>query len=106
MPTPFQEKVYEAARCIPRGRVVSYAALGDAIGCRSPRAVGQALRANPYAPEVPCHRVVAANRGPGGFFGDRAGAAIARKIDLLRAEGVEFDADGRVAVGAMLAAVP
>ncbi len=106
MATAFQEKVYDVARTIPRGRVVSYGAVAEAIGCRAPRAVGQALRANPYAPEVPCHRVVAADRRVGGFFGDRTGAAIARKIDLLRAEGVGFDPDGRVTVTAMLAAVP
>jgi methylated-DNA-[protein]-cysteine S-methyltransferase len=106
MPTAFQEKVYEVTRMIPRGRVVSYAAVSAAIDCRSPRAVGQALRANPYAPEVPCHRVVATDRKLGGFFGDRTGAAIARKIALLKSEGVDFDADGRVAADAMLPTVP
>ncbi len=85
---------------------MSYAAVAVAVGCRAPRAVGQALRANPYAPEVPCHRVVASDRGLGGFNGDRTGEAIARKIALLKSEGVELDADGRVRPQSMLAAVP
>ncbi len=106
MPTAFQEKVYEVTRTIPAGRVVSYKAVAEAVGCGAARAVGQALRANPYAPDVPCHRVVAADRGLGGFNGDRAGEALDRKIALLKSEGVAFDLDGRVSAAAMLAAVP
>lgn len=106
MPTAFQEKVYEVTRAIPRGKVVSYKTLGEAVGCGAPRAIGGAMRANPYAPEVPCHRVIAADRTLGGFAGDRSGEAIARKIALLRSEGVEFDEDGRVSAGSILAAVP
>ena len=75
---------------VPAGRVTSYAALAAAIGCRSPRAVGQALRCNPFAPAVPCHRVIAADGGLGGFQGCRAGAALRRKRALLAAEGVFF----------------
>jgi methylated-DNA-[protein]-cysteine S-methyltransferase len=50
----------------------------------SPRAVGQALKANPFAPRVPCHRVVAAN-GLGGY-GGRWNST--RKRRLLAREGV------------------
>lgn len=60
------------------------------IGCRSPRAIGQALRANPFAPEVPCHRVIAANLSPGGYTGQTRGPQLARKLQLLAAEGVTF----------------
>ena len=56
--------------------------------------------------EVPCHRVIAADRTLGGFAGDRTGDAIARKIALLRSEGVEFDEDGRVSAKSVLTAVP
>lgn len=92
----FQSRVYEALRKIPRGRVTTYAELARAIGCRSPRAVGQALRRNPLAPVVPCHRVIASDGRPGGFVGRRHGAALRRKLALLAAEGVRFDR-GRIA---------
>jgi methylated-DNA-[protein]-cysteine S-methyltransferase len=95
-PTPFQTKVYEACRRIPRGKVSTYGSLARGIGCGSAQAVGQALRRNPFAPEVPCHRVVASDRAIGGFSGQRGGAEIHRKVALLREEGVGFDAEGRV----------
>ncbi|OQW94406.1 MAG: hypothetical protein BWK77_09365 [Verrucomicrobia bacterium A1] len=60
--TDFQQYIYDATRSIPKGRVTTYALLGQAIGCRSPRAVGQALRRNPFAPKVPCHRVIVDRR--------------------------------------------
>ncbi|TVY62785.1 Methylated-DNA--protein-cysteine methyltransferase [Lachnellula suecica] len=55
--TEYQERVYSLLRQIPRGKVSSYAALSQALAS-SPRAVGGALRRNPFAPEVPCHRYV------------------------------------------------
>lgn len=88
--TAFQRRVYDALRRVPAGRVTTYKRLAEAVGCRSPRAVGQALRRNPFAPEVPCHRVIAADLTPGGFGGRRGGAAARRKQRLLAAEGVRF----------------
>jgi methylated-DNA-[protein]-cysteine S-methyltransferase len=96
-PTAFQERVYDAVRMVPRGTVTTYKILGLAIGCGSSRAVGQALRRNPYAPEVPCHRVVSSDRRIGGFAGESDGAEVERKRTLLEAEGVDFGEDGRVA---------
>ena len=96
-PTAFARRVYAACRRIPAGRVASYAALARAVGCGAPRAVGQALARNPFAPEVPCHRVIAADGTLGGFHGGRRTAELARKSRLLRAEGVAFGADGRLA---------
>lgn len=61
------------------------------VGCGSPRAIGQALRANPFAPEVPCHRVIASDLSPGGFNGQTRGPQRARKLQLLAAEGVHFE---------------
>lgn len=90
MPTPFRQRVYAATRKIPRGRVTTYKLLADHIGCGSCRAVGQALKRNPSAPRVPCHRVIASGGTPGGFQGRRGGAALARKLRLLAAEGVRF----------------
>lgn len=88
--TPFQQRVYEAVSLIPEGRVATYRGVAAFLGCGSPRAVGQALKVNPFAPQVPCHRVIAASLSPGGFQGEREGAAIARKRRLLAREGVWF----------------
>ncbi len=95
-PTTFQERVYDAVRMVPHGRVTTYKRLGEAIGCGSSRAVGQALRRNPYAPDVPCHRVVSSDLRIGGFGGEHAGAEVERKRALLEAEGVVFGEDGRL----------
>ncbi len=92
MPTPFQERVYAALRLIPRGQVTTYKQLAAWLGCRSCRAVGQALKRNPYAPQVPCHRVIASDLTPGGFMGRRTGPALRRKLELLAEEGVRFQA--------------
>ena len=95
--TPFQQRVYEALGCVPAGRVTTYGLVARHLRCRSAQAVGQALRRNPFAPEVPCHRVIAADLRLGGFCGARDGAQIQRKRRLLAAEGVAFDAQGRLA---------
>ena len=90
MPTPFQIKIYGAVKKIPRGRITTYKILADAVGCRSYSAVGQALRKNPYAPDVPCHRVIASSWQIGGFEGQRKGLSIEKKKKMLSAEGVTF----------------
>ena len=85
--TPFQERVYAACKKIPRGKVSTYGAIAKQLKS-SPRAVGQALACNPYAPIVPCHRVVKSDGTIGGFNHKTAGKEIARKVALLRKEGV------------------
>lgn len=64
----------------------------------SARAVGNGMRNNPFAPDVPCHRVLAASGEIGGFNGDwgKEGKYANKKIELLRNEGVMFDPRGRV----------
>jgi len=99
--SPFARKVYTALRRIPAGRVITYTALARRIHCRSPRAIGQALRANPFAPDVPCHRVIASDLTPGGFQGKMNGPVLAKKLRLLRSEGVTFT-DGRLSDPARL----
>lgn len=94
--TPFQLRVYDATRRIPRGRVTTYGLLARALGCGSARAVGQALKVNPWAPRVPCHRVIRADLTLGGFQGRTRGSALRRKEELLRREGVRL-AGGRLA---------
>ena len=80
----FKEKVYAATKKIPRGKVVTYAAIARAIGrSRAARAVGNALNKNPFAPKVPCHRVVLSSGKIGGYA---SGSRV--KTRHLRSEGV------------------
>ncbi len=95
--TPFQQRVYDALQRIPCGRVTTYGLLARHLKCSSAQAVGQALRRNPFAPEVPCHRVIAADLRIGGFCGKRDGGQIREKMKLLAQEGVTFTAEGRLA---------
>lgn len=94
--TSFRRQVYEALCEVPCGKVTTYGLLARRIGCGSARAVGGALRNNPFAPEVPCHRVIASDLSLGGFSGQREGPELVRKVELLRGEGVEFDPGGRL----------
>ncbi|KAK6955901.1 hypothetical protein Daesc_003547 [Daldinia eschscholtzii] len=97
--TPFEKKVWTLLCQIPRGHVSTYALLAARLGS-SPRAVGNALRRNPFAPEVPCHRVVATGGALGGFKGkwpkDGEGITLDEKRKLLRGEGIKIDDKGRV----------
>ena len=77
----FQRKVYLELLNIPEGATISYGELGRRIGCRSARAVGQALHRNPFAPDVPCHRVIKSDGTLGGYaFGTK------KKEELLKKE--------------------
>jgi methylated-DNA-[protein]-cysteine S-methyltransferase len=81
----FHQRVYVAARAIPPGRTATYGEIAfqlDTPGAA--RAVGQALGRNPFAPIVPCHRVLAAGGKLGGFS---AAGGIATKLELLAIEG-------------------
>jgi len=85
----FAEKVYVLCKKIPKGKITTYGAIAKALNS-SPRAVGQALRCNPYAPIVPCHRVIMSDGSIGGFNGKIKGHEIKRKIALLSREGVKI----------------
>jgi methylated-DNA-[protein]-cysteine S-methyltransferase len=64
----FHRRVYALARAIAYGRTLSYGELAEGLGERAlARAVGRALARNPFAPIVPCHRVLAAHGQAGGF---------------------------------------
>ena len=71
---------------VPLGTTITYGELARRIGCRSAQAVGQALKRNPFAPEVPCHRVVAADGSMCGYFGKREGEMIERKRKFIEEE--------------------
>jgi methylated-DNA-[protein]-cysteine S-methyltransferase len=96
-PTAFEARVYEVVRGIPVGMVATYGAVAEARGCGSARAVGRALAKNPFAPEVPCHRVVRSDGALGGFFGKTCGDALEAKRRRLEGEGIGFGRGGKVA---------
>lgn len=95
--TPYRKRLYCALLTVPRGQHTTYAAMSDYLHS-SARAVGNGMRNNPFAPEVPCHRVLAADGSIGGFHGDwgTEGKYANDKIALLKAEGVRFDSRGKV----------
>ncbi|TPX71865.1 hypothetical protein SpCBS45565_g00861 [Spizellomyces sp. 'palustris'] len=96
--TVFQYKVYDLCSQIPKGYYSTYKEISDHLKS-SPRAVGQALRNNPFAPTVPCHRVLASNHFIGGFFGQWGkGSNINKKQILLKEEGLDFDESGSLSV--------
>lgn len=73
--TDFRRRVYALLKRVPKGKITTYGRLADALGS-SPRAVGGALRLNPFAPIVPCHRVVKSDFSIGGFHGYTGGMYI------------------------------
>jgi methylated-DNA-[protein]-cysteine S-methyltransferase len=92
----FQQKVYELLQKVPKGKVITYASLAKAANCASCQAIGGALKRNPFAPKVPCHRVIKSDLSLGGFYGETSGPQIVKKKQLLVSEGVSFDQDGKV----------
>ena len=86
--TPFQKKVWAALCNIPKGTTVTYAQLARKIGKpKAVRAVGNAVGKNPFAPTVPCHRVLRSDGALGGYSGK---GGVATKKKLLKAEGVTW----------------
>ena len=84
--TKFQLKVWKYIKTIPKGKVKTYKQVS--IGIKSPksaRAVANACAKNPYAPKIPCHRVIRSDGALGGYSG-RGG--IKQKLKLLRSEKV------------------
>lgn len=95
--TSYRKRLYAALLSVPRGRYTTYAALSQYLKS-SARAVGNGMRNNPFAPEVPCHRVLASDGSVGGFGGSWGvdGMNASKKLDLLKKEGVNFDSSGKV----------
>ena len=79
--TPFQRRVWQSLFTICYGQTKTYGQIAEMVGCRSARAVGQAIGRNPIALIIPCHRVVGANGRLGGYA-----YGIDRKIQLLELE--------------------
>lgn len=88
----FSRKVLEATFSIPAGYVTSYGSLAKATG-GSPRAVGHVMATNPFAPIVPCHRVVASDFTLGGY-----GGGLDVKLDLLAREKKEHKSERQILI--------
>ena len=83
IPTSFERAVYVVVRRIPKGHTRSYQWVAARLGNpRLARAVGNALNRNPYAPQMPCHRVVRSDGTLGGYA-----RGVGRKRALLHREG-------------------
>ena len=86
--TKFQLKVWNYLKTIPKGTVKTYKQVAIAIKSpKSARAVANAWAKNPYAPKIPCHRVIRSDGALGGYSG-RGG--IRQKLRLLRSEKIEI----------------
>jgi methylated-DNA-[protein]-cysteine S-methyltransferase len=118
---PHHWAVYDLIRAIPAGKVSTYKDVCSALGTGSPRSVGGALRNNPFAPRIPCHRVIASSLFVGGFKGEWSQPSEAQvvggknwhrpfrgggmgplqneKMRMLLCEGVRFGRDGQLTVG-------
>lgn len=101
-PTPHQRLVYTALLALPPGTISTYASLSAHLSS-SPRAIGSALRNNPFCPYIPCHRIIASNGYVGGYKGEwqdaPSGVNQTEKMRLLEEEGVVFDERGKVVDG-------
>jgi len=86
----FRERVYEALKLVPEGKVTTYKALAEYLGTRAYQAVGTAMNKNPYAPIVPCHRVINSTGDIGGFA-----KGTTKKIEMLTKEGIQI-VDGKI----------
>lgn len=94
--TPFRRRVYRVLMSVPSGRWTTYSAISKHLNS-GPRAIGNAMKNNPFAPAVPCHRVLATDRSLGGYKGEwvNGGKYSTEKMKLLLDEGVEFDGNGK-----------
>jgi methylated-DNA-[protein]-cysteine S-methyltransferase len=81
----FNQKVWAMTARIPRGKVSTYRDIAQKLKSNGYRAVGNALNKNPYAPAVPCHRVIGSDGNLTGFAG-----GLAKKRKLLENEGIPF----------------
>ena len=86
--TEFQLKVWSYLRKIPRGTVKTYSQVAKDIGKPlAIRAVANAIGKNPYAPKIPCHRVIRSDGSLGGYSGK---GGIKTKRFLLKKEGIKL----------------
>ena len=86
--TKFQLKVWNYLKSIKKGNVKTYKQVAIAIKSpKSARAVANACAKNPYAPKIPCHRVIRSDGGLGGYSGL---GGIRQKLRLLKSEKIKI----------------
>ena len=86
-------RIYEAVKKIPRGRVATYGQVAEMAGDKKmARAVGNALHRNPNPEEIPCYRVV---NSKGELAGEFAFGGAGEQAKLLIADGIEV-VEGKV----------
>ncbi len=83
--TNFNQRVWNICKKIPKGKVSTYGEIARALNSKAYRAVGNALNKNPYAPVVPCHRVIGSNGKLVGFAD-----GLKAKKKLLEKEGIKI----------------
>ena len=84
--TKFQQKVWTYLKKIPRGSIKTYSQVAKGIGKPlAARAVANAVGKNPYAPKIPCHRVIRSDGSLGGYSGK---GGVKTKRFLLKKEGI------------------
>jgi len=81
----FNQKVWVITKKVPKGKITTYKIIAKKMKTKAYRAVGNALNKNPYAPIVPCHRVVNSDGKIGGFV-----TGTKNKIKLLQKEGIKI----------------
>ena len=81
----FNEKVWSVTVKVPKGKVSTYSEIARYMDCKAYRAVGQALSRNPFAPDIPCHRIVSSDGSLTGYSSD---SGLEEKEQLLMGEGV------------------
>lgn len=87
MLTDWEKNILLLVAYIPKGRVTTYKDLAQAADTpQASRAVGNALNKNPWAPEIPCHRVIKSDGRVGGFAQGQN-----KKIKKLKEEGVTIE---------------
>ena len=86
--TAFQLKVWAYLKKIPRGSVKTYSQVAKGVGKPlAVRAVANAIGKNPYAPKIPCHRVIRSDGSLGGYSGK---GGVKTKRFLLKKEGIKL----------------
>ena len=81
----FDAACWNLLKQIPKGKVTTYKAIAEALCSKAYRRVGQAMKRNKNAPQIPCHRVIASDGNIGGYaFG------VDKKIALLKKEGIKI----------------
>ena len=91
MKSSFNSRCYNLLRKVPKGKVTTYKALANALNTKAYRAVGNAMNKNPYAPVVPCHRVINSNGELGGFA-----SGLDNKIKMLKSENVVIGKNNKI----------